>query len=222
MHRTLLLGTIALALTVTPAQAESSYRIDRVTGATASFDLGRLQDGNLISTTVRFERAETVAASGAEATSSDLGLCVTVHSHFERLEPSDVYRSRWAERGCIDIAPVSLTPLRLTATIPTVIKITGGLLPEVMEERPSSITLDLTWTAKSVDPTRTSTCQPSGGPTSMSGLPLRVQTELGSISSEASVTGTISSETQGVLSEPRPQACFTESYYVAATLDPAP
>lgn len=222
MRRTLIFATVGLVLSIAPAHAESSYRIDHVTGVNAWFSVGSLEDGTQLSASVQFRRSESIAASGEEEAASDLGLCVTVFSHHERLEPSQVYSSRWTERGCVEIAPASEAPLRLTATIPTVIRITDGVVPEVIEERPSSVTLDLTWTPMTPSTGRMFVCSPSGGPTSMRGTPIRVDTMLGGTASHADVVGSISSAEQGALFQPRAQACFTEAYYVAATLDPAP
>lgn len=222
MRRPLILATVAMALAATPAQAETSYRIDHVTGVDARFSVGSYEDGTAMSTSVRFQRSETLAASGEEWASADLGVCVTVFSHHERIEPSGVYRSRWAEQGCAQAAPASETPLRLTATIPTVIKISAGLVAGVVEERPSSVTLDLTWTPMGLNTGRMFACLPSAGPTSGSGLPLRSETMVSAAGSQANVTGSISSAQQGELFQTRAQACFTDAYYAAATIDPAP
>jgi hypothetical protein len=205
---------LTVAALVTQASAESTYRIDHLSGGDVWFSRGSLPDE--ISTYVRFIGSETVVSSGDETPSSAVGLCVYVYSHYEKL--AGTYSSTWSEIGCTDITPAPGSPLSVSATVPTVLSIYEGILSAPRETRASSVTLDLTWLSTQ-NPPWNHICSPGGGSTRVSAVPVRASTGTFLFGTQAAIRGSVSSATQGDLFG-NPQACFVEGYFAGATVAP--
>lgn len=216
MRRMIALLAVMVGTTVSnvPAHAAYAYRIDHLFGGEVSFST---TSADPVGTFVQFIGSDPVVGSGEEERSDEVGLCVWVSSH-DQHEPGDLDNSDWSESGCLGVEPSPGAPLTASATIPTVIRIYRGILKGVVEERPSSITLDLTWTAATAT---SSGSNPSAGPTDGSvGGPVRASTIVWMPGASASVTGSISSAVQGDLLGPRPVASFIDAYYAAVMIDP--
>lgn len=206
-------AVVLLVLSMGPARADSSYRVDRLFGASASFSTGSTADNDYIWASVEFVGEEIVQGAGEEsARSSSVGLCVSIASDYEALGAA--YRATRSERGCVDVRPAEAGPTSVSATIPTTIWLYGAPLEAPVAIAESSVTLSLSWSSGG-----SSSCNLGGGYAGGSGLPPRVETEQWTERSPAIVTGSISSAVHGDVSEPTPQACLVEGTFIAATAD---
>lgn len=235
------LSLCAMAWVTPAAHAASSYRVEHLTGATATFGVGTVADGNRLASSVRFLRSEAVAGSGDEEQASTIGMCVSISSHYGPPGVAGGSESMWSESGCASVEP-SPGPLRVAVTIPTVIKIRedGLLSNDVVEERASSVTLDLTWTPRVVSAQDLQVCQPQNpgngyvaGSINTTAVVHVDEWGQGLPGTVADAAGSITSAVQGDLYQPppppvtsgfrggSPRACFVEGYVVTATVEAA-